>query len=269
MEPDLIDDYVADVRASLSWRRDCDVIAHEIDGHLRDTVERLVAGGATRIDAANQAILRFGDARLIADLFSRTTSGRLAIPTRVTRLAGAAGVLASVTWLAVIALAISTGIPQRAHAWEVPSRFAWGITLTSAIALTALTVGGALLRAGRARPRRSLAVGGGLAGVVAIAVMGGWSVSYAILLLCSAFAVTLLGHAEYAGAPIRPLGGLVVWLPGAAAIRWASTAAADGAHALATQALIPAIVVACALVSVWALATTGARLSAEAPARRA
>ena len=159
-EPDVIDAYVAGLRASLRWRPDADDLADEAADHLRETAARLVREGHDPDDAAAKAVARFGDTTDVARAFATTPSGGIAMPTSVTRTCGTFGVVAAVCWL-LAAVVPAVGLTERFTWSDLAVYLSFAALAALGAALTTVLVAGLLVRSG------------GLRGVVAVAVLVG------------------------------------------------------------------------------------------------
>lgn len=90
-----LDERIASWRASASAELGPGVI-EELEGHLRDDFERLVAGGRPEEEAWGHALVRLGDARQIAAEFAKVRARRW-VPGRIASV-GLAAIVAAVTW---------------------------------------------------------------------------------------------------------------------------------------------------------------------------
>ncbi len=98
----LIDGYVDTLRTRVRWRRDVDDLVAEVEDHLYSTVERLEATGTDTQLAQRKTLDRFGDPDLMADAFASTPRGGIAVPTKFTKTAGLAALVAAALWLGAI-----------------------------------------------------------------------------------------------------------------------------------------------------------------------
>ena len=96
----LIDRYLDDLRASMTWHHAAANIVAEAEDHLRASTERLIASGVDVEDAQRRSLERFGEPAIVARSHALTRHGRLAIPTRATRHAGVVGVIGGACWIA-------------------------------------------------------------------------------------------------------------------------------------------------------------------------
>lgn len=265
MEPDLIDTYIAALRAQLRWRADADDVADEAADHLREHTNRLVAQGIAADVAQRETLERFGDITVMVRAFALTADGLTAVPTRHTRAAGLAGLGAGAAWAASAVVAAAGGHTDLLVPWELARYELWTVLLALAVAMTTFTISGALARAGRLR-----SVSGGatvVLGVVVTAAMApfGWAVTLLAGVLGAAAFVALRGPQIGDVAAARALRWLTVWPVGAAAL-WLFDEVYPigptdeyGDHPLAW--LTPFLV--CSLSSAITLARTGARLRSE------
>ena len=96
----LIDGYVDTLRTRVRWRRDVDDLVAEVEDHLYSTVERFEATGTDSQLAQRKTLDRFGDPDLMADAFASTPRGGIAVPTKFTKTAGLAALVAAALWVA-------------------------------------------------------------------------------------------------------------------------------------------------------------------------
>ncbi len=96
MDHDLIDGYLMELRRALRWRADLDDVCAEVEDHLRENAERLVATGVAPAEAQRRTLECFGDLGMVARSFAATPSGGLAVPTTFTRRSGRIAVGAGV-----------------------------------------------------------------------------------------------------------------------------------------------------------------------------
>ena len=268
MEAGLIDAYLVVLRDRLRWRPDVDDVLDEVADHLRERADRLAAQGMPAGQAEQRAVESFGRPSQVAQSFAFTDSGALAVPSRLTRLAGAAGMVAGIAWMASIVAAVTGGHMDVFVAWSLPRYYAWVAVLMAAMGLTTLTLAGVLLRIGRLRTLRGrglVLVGAAL--VPALTVFG-WAITIISATLSLAVLAALHGSEPALARFVRPSRLLTVWLLGGAVLVLLDEALRIGPvdeygdHPLAW--LIP--FVACALCSAVALSLLGARLWTEQPA---
>lgn len=100
----LIDGYVDTLRTRVRWRRDVDDLVAEVEDHLYSTVERFEATGTDSQLAQRKTLDRFGDPDLMADAFASTPRGGIAVPTKFTKTAGLAAIVASALWIVSLAI---------------------------------------------------------------------------------------------------------------------------------------------------------------------
>jgi hypothetical protein len=183
VEGDLIEAYVAALQEHLRWRPDVVDVVDEVADHLREHVDRLVASGAAVDDAQRRTLECFGDLGLVARSFAQTPSGELAVPTRSTRLAGAAGMAAGVAWAAAAVVGAGGGHTDLLTTWTLPRYELWVGVLVVALALTTVTIAGVLRRAGRlAGPAGVTSLGVGVLLTVGMVPIG-WGVTLVMTLL--------------------------------------------------------------------------------------
>lgn len=151
MERDLIDGYLVELRRSLAWRSDVEDLVEEVDGHLREAVARLRAGGVEEAEAQQRTLACFGELALVARAYSQSSAGDLAVPTRVTRLAGAAAWGAAATWIAAVVVGAAGAHTEVFTDWTLARYQVWTAVLVLACGLTCLTLTGLLQRGGALR----------------------------------------------------------------------------------------------------------------------
>ena len=213
----LIERYLADLRRRLAWRADVDDVIAEAADHLLSAVERLVADGEST-ERAQQAVLgRFGDPTTVATAFAATSTGGLAMPTRFTRLAGVAAMIAAALWAVSAAMwLIDEFLEPSGRAEPVVQLVAFASLLGASALMVVVVVGlhrrhGGLGALGR--------IGLSLIGLSAVATLlfwfvMGWGVLLALGLLLVAIAVNARGLAPTL--PTAAFGG--AWL--VAATTW-------------------------------------------------
>ncbi len=268
MEPGLIDAYVHALRGRLRWHPDVDDLVDEVADHLRERAQRLIEQGHPGEEAQRRALCVFGDLGEVARSFAENDSGSLAVPTRLTRLAGAGGIAAGVVWAASTVVAVRGGHMDVFVPWDLHQYQIWVALLMVALGLTTLTLAGVLMRTGGLRTPHGLAlVTVGVLLVVAMSVYG-WAVTMLAGALSLSVLAALRGGAPGAGRFVWPARGFVVWLLGGVALvvfdELIPVGPADdyGDHQLAW--LVPFLV--CALCSAATSALVGVRLWAERPA---
>lgn len=130
---DLIDAYVASLRARIGWRPDVDQVVAEVEDHLYSTVERFEAGGIDADFAQRAALERFGDPELVARAYAAGPNGELAVPTRSTRAAGAYAIWSAALWTVVLSAWWVTGLVEPRYVWR-----SGGSAITDAFGAVAL-----------------------------------------------------------------------------------------------------------------------------------
>jgi len=218
--------------------------------------------------AEQRALESFGQLGQVARSFAVTESGGLAVPSRLTRFAGVAWLLAGIAWMVSILAAVTGGHVDVFVPWSLPRYHAWVAVLMAAMGFTTLTLAGVLLRIGRLRTLRGrglLLVG--IALVPALTVFG-WAVTIISATLSLSVLAALHGSEPALARFVGPSRVLTVWLLGGASLLLLDEVLRVGPvdeygdHPLAW--LIP--FVACALCSAAALSLLGARLWTERPA---
>jgi hypothetical protein len=268
VEASLIDAYVVALHARLRWRPDVDDVLDEVTDHLRERADRLVAQGMPLAQAEQDALESFGQLGQVVRSFAVTDSGGLAVPSRLTRLAGVTALAAGIAWTVSILAAVTGGHMDVFVPWSLSRYHVWVAVLMAAMGFTTLTLAGVLLRIGRLRTLR----GGGLvvvgtALVPALTVFG-WAVTIISTTLSLSVLAALHGSEPALSRFVRPSRVLTVWLLGGASLfvldEVLRVGPVDeyGDHPWAW--LIPYLV--CTLCSAAALAVLGARLWTERPA---
>jgi hypothetical protein len=211
VDDDLIGEYVATLRHRLAWRSDVDDIVDEVEDHLREHRDRLVAGGTDRLAAQRETLRRFGELGVVVGSFAEAAPGSLALPTRGTRAAGLAGVVAGVLWIAAVVSAGLGGFTDTLHPWAVTRYWVWAPCTVGALLLTAATLAGALARVGRLRTRTGSAALL-VTGLVILALSAfTWAVLVVMVPAGLAVLVALRGHCGEAERIVRPLRLLAIW----------------------------------------------------------
>ena len=142
----LIDGYVDTLRTRVRWRRDVDDLVAEVEDHLYSTVERLEATGTDTQLAQRKTLDRFGDPDLMADAFASTPRGGIAVPTKFSKTAGTAAIVASALWVVSIAI---FWLDQASDGNGNTGYFIWSINVVVAGALTLVATIGLRRRLGR------------------------------------------------------------------------------------------------------------------------
>jgi hypothetical protein len=158
VERDLIDGYLVELRRSLTWRPDVADLVEEVEGHLREAVARLRVSGVAEDEAQRRTLACFGELALVARAYSQSADGDLAVPTRATRLAGAAAWGAAVTWIAAVVVGAAGAHTDLFTEWTLARYQVWTGVLMLATGLTCLTLVGLLQRGGAVRGRSGLVV---------------------------------------------------------------------------------------------------------------
>ena len=197
----LIDGYLARLRRELAWRSDADEIVDEAADHLLSATERLTADGVDRGEAERLAIEHFGDTTTIATDYASSSNGGLAVPTKFTKLAGVAALVAAPCWLAVAAGWMAAHLLDVEGVADVIAAYGILASLVGASVATTLAVLGLIRRHG----------GLGLLGHIGLTLMGlgvvatllfwfvmGWAVLFAAGMLLVALAANGRGLAPRA-----------------------------------------------------------------------
>ena len=253
---DAIGDCLRDLRRALRWRSDVDDLMAELEDHLRETAERLVDRGADPHAAPGLAVQRLGDRDRVARSFADNPSGRLAVPTRLTRAAGSVALLAAGLW--VLAGLLSPLATDLFVPWSEDRYLLFSGAVVLAALATLIAVSGLLVRAG-AGPRHAAAAVVVLATGVAAFFVATWL--WQIGAALTAFGA-MLALSRARAHRLRPPGlvGLVVGAPlsvVAYLLDRFDTGPADGAVASLAGFLLVA------LAHVLALGRLGSWLRAE------
>lgn len=145
-ESDLIAEYLVALRGALRWRADADDLVSEVEDHLRCAATGLQATGLDRFVAEHQVIERFGDATIVARSFALTPSGGIAMPTRLTRIAGTIALVGALAWLLAVPAALLRARDQGNDLERAYNTFA--ILVFIAAICTTVALFGLLRRAG-------------------------------------------------------------------------------------------------------------------------
>ncbi len=192
MDHDLIDGYVSELRRALPWRDDLEDLCAEVEDHLRENVDRLVAQGIEHAEAQRRTLACFGDLGLVARAFAAAPTGGLAVPTQETRRAGVLALAAAAAWLAAIAAAW-VGQATQLNDWSLLPYLVFAGTAMTAAALATVALYGLTSRAGQRRSISAAAVVGvGALGTLATGVMA-WGWALTTILLTVAAALSLRG----------------------------------------------------------------------------
>jgi hypothetical protein len=196
MATDLIEEYLLQLRRSLHDRPGTDDICAEVEDHLREATARLVLRGVPPGEAQQRTLASFGTAGLVARSF-RSAAPDAAVPSRSSRLAGSAALVAAAAWAASTLL----GVPEMVHDGVFDAGpwwyFAWASAALAAALATTVAVVGMLVRGGRQRSASAFIAWACCAvGAVGLALFT-WGWSLGALFLTAAVA---LGCAALRGA---------------------------------------------------------------------
>jgi hypothetical protein len=219
MDHDLIDRYLAELRRALRWRDDLDDVCAELEDHLRENVERLVASGVDPAEAQRRTLECFGDLGLVARSFAVAPSGGLAVPTKETRWAGALALSAAGVWITAAAMVWIAAGPWGLDSFSLPRYLLFAATTMLAAGTTTVALFGLTARAGRQRSWAAVAVlVVGALGTLTIGVMT-WAWAIVGLPLTAAAILALRGlRALRLGQPLMSAALVVAWPLGAAAL---------------------------------------------------
>ncbi len=212
----LIDDYLASLRAHVSWRRDVEDLIAEIEDHLHSAVARLESRGVGHAEAQQQTLARFGDPAVLARAFASTPEGGFAVPTTFTRAAGTMAIISSVLWIAFAVMSwLALWLEQRTGQWEGPAQWVGGLSVLVLVGAAGLTVGLLIGLHRRHGGLGSLGTAGiGIAAVGALASVLAWALPIWGSLLIVGTALVAVAVRDRDIAPQLPVlllgGGLAV-----------------------------------------------------------
>jgi hypothetical protein len=112
----LIDGYLDTMREEIRWRRDLDDLVSEMEDHLYSTVENLLATGLEANTAQRTTLDRFGEPKLLAEVYASNNSGGIAVPTQNTIRAGYFALASGGLWL--FAAAVVAAADLFTDSWE-------------------------------------------------------------------------------------------------------------------------------------------------------
>jgi hypothetical protein len=267
---DLIDAYVRELAWRLRWRVDGAAVADELHDHLRTACEQGESAGQQAGDAQRQAIDRFGSLDIVAAALLTAPGVRLSVPTRFTRVGGAAALIAAVAWPVVVgAWSASVLVERRGDGFDgAPQTLyvAGAVALWVAAAATVVAVDAVCRRQGTRRWYRRAAVTCAVAGAVATSFS--WFALAWAGLLAAAGLVVLMSSQQSMVVPRWTLVSFAVAWPAAlvvwCAMRWQRVGWRDewGGYPLAHTG---AVAVGAVLVAI-ALSGLGRCLVHESPA---
>lgn len=187
MATDLIQEYLVQLRSTLRDRTAADDICAEVEDHLWEASARLVLQGVPADEAQRRTLACFGEVGLVARSFA--TAGGAVLPTRTSRLAGTAALIAAAAWGASLLVAIPELVHDSVYDASPWWYFAWSSVVLVATVVTTVAVVGMFDRSGRARTALAfLAYGCSAVAVVALALFT-WGWSLAALFLAAAAAL--------------------------------------------------------------------------------
>jgi hypothetical protein len=224
---DLIDAYLARLRAETTWHADGDAIVDEMRDHLLSAAEALSAEGADENEAQHLALAQFGPADEVAHALARGPHGAAAVPTRATvsgatvALAGSGlWVLYAITNFSMVHLydrANDNGDPDSSSPLQLLLILPWALSLLTS--LTMFFVVGMILKerhggfgwTGRfGLAALALAIPAGLMGWV----LAGWATLLAVgaaLLSVELVRAGITPRAPAIGLAAGPALGISVW----------------------------------------------------------
>ncbi len=149
---DLIDKYLATLRAQLRWRGETDDLDSELRDHLYTAAEKQEANGLGSHDAQRAVLDRFGEPMTVSSAFASSGTKGLAVPTQFTKTSGQVAFVAAMAWIMVAVGFSGSYIAERSVGeWEGPALglFLLGqLSLLTAAALTVVTFVGLFQRHG-------------------------------------------------------------------------------------------------------------------------
>jgi len=169
---ELIDAYARELSKRLGGR--AGTIAAEALDHLMESVDERVEGGADRAQAVREAIAAFGAPSEVAASYVAAGVG---LPTRFTRAAGLAGLMAAALVVGGLCTIVWANIAEWSQPWDALPRTLWSIGILAIVAgvvLSAVGAAGLLRRQGRVSGWSSVAVT--LLGAAAVAALALWLV---------------------------------------------------------------------------------------------
>jgi hypothetical protein len=199
----LIDGYLDAFRTQVRWRKDVEDLVAEVADHLYSTTERFEARGTEAKLAQRQTLERFGDPDLMAEAFASTPRGGIAVPTKFTKTAGLAAIVASVLWLGAAATLL---FAEAVVSEWVGAYFIYAAFIISASAMTLMTTAGL-------RERHGGLGALGLAGLiiagvgVAAALIIGWALPFWMTIQGVGYLFVALAVLPMRVAPLLPIIG--------------------------------------------------------------
>ncbi len=217
-DDDLIEVYLARLRASLRWHPAATDLLDEAADHLYEVADHLARDGLDEEAAQARALKRFGDASVVARAFATTPSGGIAMPTQLTRTSGTMGLLAALGWLAA-SLALVVGGTEALAQWDLLAYVVFAALTTLSAALTLVTICGLLVRSGGFRGVLATVavVGGAGAAFMLGAFTWGWPLGATVLALAVGSVVWRL-HAAGASTARADWVAVAAWPVGIAAL---------------------------------------------------
>ncbi|MGI9617006.1 MAG: hypothetical protein ACR2QO_29085 [Acidimicrobiales bacterium] len=214
---ELIDEYLVALRLRLLWRPDVDDVVAEAADHLLSAMERLTADGADGLSAQHQVLARFGDSTTVATAFATTSTGGLAVPTKFTKLAGVAAIVAALLWAGSASMwLLDQRVDPSGGAEQVVTYLA-AATLVGAASLTVMAIVGLNRRHGGLGALGGIGLALAAVGMVATLLFWfvmGWGVLFAAGMLLIALAMKarrLAPSAATAAFGSAWLVGVVTW----------------------------------------------------------
>lgn len=218
-EADLIAAYLHELQPSLRWHRSADLVALELEDHLRESAARRTALGVDSVTAQRETLHQFGEPHIVARAFNLDSSGDIAMPTQFTHAAGTSALIAAGLWIPA-AVAALWGLSDVIGGWNQGSYAITMALVVAALLCTLVAFAGMLIRTGGGRDPLTIfaLVLGGLSVLVMGAAPWSWVVS-ALPLAVAALLVTLRLRTNGLGSPTHwllvaawPLGSATVIL---------------------------------------------------------
>ncbi len=177
---ELVARYLQAIRARVAWRDDRDEVMDELADHLHSAVDREVHAGVEPELAQRRVLEAFGEPDVVAGALARSGTGVRPAPSRMTQLAGAAGIVAGLGWMSWGVLLVVSGAALLVDKMRFDTLAAWmtwgGFTLVALLfaPLSCVAALGMFARAGRRR--RDVRMLAAAAMAVALPVLGliGW-----------------------------------------------------------------------------------------------
>jgi len=200
-EADLIAAYLNELQPGLRWQRNADLVALELEDHLRESAARRTALGIDSVAAQQETLQQFGEPHMVALAFNLNSKGDIAMPTKFTRAAGTSALIAAGLWITAAVTGL-WGQLDMTEAWSDAIVPVIAALFFAALLCTLFTVAGTLTRTGGGRDPLTISalVLAGISVLVMSAMPWGWTFS-ALPLAVAALLVTLRLRANGLGSP--------------------------------------------------------------------